>query len=239
MVDSGKVLKRAEETLQRLSSEMSAERRQVSHRIWSRRAAAVWRKIKRIILANILILVGMLGLIFTMPIGLEGVMLGIMLMILATILLAIFPKTKYTDPTSLQSIALRALPAETEIWLEGQRKGMPTGALRLMDDISTRLAALEPQLTKLESNGPAAYEIRKLVGEQLPELINGYHRIPADLRKKEMNGRVPDQQLTSGLQDIREELAEMTLHIASGDLDSLATRSRYIELRYRSGKDEG
>ena len=52
--------------------------------------------------------------------------------------------------------------------------------------------------------------MRKLVGEQLPELVKGYQRVPEPLRRVERNGLSPDQQLAQGLQLIDDEIAEMT-----------------------------
>jgi hypothetical protein len=74
--------------------------------------------------------------------------------------------------------------------------------------------------------------VRKLIGEQLPELVKGYQRVPEPLRTLERNGLTPDQQLAQGLQLIDDEIAEMTAHIAQGDLDALATRGRYLQIRY-------
>ena len=39
--------------------------------------------------------------------------------------------------------------------------------------------------------------------------------------------------VAGGLKLIDEEIAEMTAKLAQGDLDSLATRGRYLEIKYR------
>ena len=62
-----------------------------------------------------------------------------------------------------------------------------------MQDIGVRLDQLAPQLQSLDDNDPAAREVRKLVGEHLPELINGYKRIPESLKRKEHGGKTPEQ----------------------------------------------
>jgi hypothetical protein len=80
-------------------------------------------------------------------------------------------------------------------------------------------------------------EVRKLIGEQLPELVKGYSRVPEPLRRVERNGLTPDQQLAQGLQLIDDEIAEMTSQLAQGDLDALATRGRFLQIKYQG--DEG
>ena len=53
---------------------------------------------------------------------------------------------------------------------------------------------------------PAAASIRKLVGEDLPELVGGYRRIPEPLRREAHAGRTPDDQLVDGLKLIEREI---------------------------------
>ena len=73
-------------------------------------------------------------------------------------------------------------------------------------------------------NDPAAREVRKLVGEHLPELINGYKRIPDSLKRKEHGGKTPEQQLLDGLKLIDREIETMTGQISRGELDKLAQK---------------
>ena len=105
---------------------------------------------------------------------------------------------------------------------------------RLEDDdvgaVAEELLARRPALDERE---PAAAEIRKLVGEQIPELVKGYQRVPEPLRGQARNGMTPDQQLVEGLKVIEAEIGEMSASLAQGDLDSLATRGRYLQIKYR------
>ena len=102
----------------------------------------------------------------------------------------------------------------------------------VIQDIGIRLDQLAPQLQTLDDNDPAAREVRKLVGEHLPELINGYKRIPDSLKRKEHGGKTPEQQLVDGLKLIDREIETMTGQISRGELDKLAVRGRYLELKY-------
>jgi hypothetical protein len=101
-----------------------------------------------------------------------------------------------------------------------------------MQDIGLRLDQLAPQLQTLDENDPAAREVRKLVGEHLPELINGYKKIPDSLKNKEYAGKTPVRQLVDGLKTIDREIETMTGQISRGELDKLAVRGRYLEMRY-------
>jgi hypothetical protein len=133
---------------------------------------------------------------------------------------------------SLRQTDLETLAGKTEIWLEAQRPALPAPAIPLVQNIGLRLDALAPQLQTLEESNPAAREVRKLVGEHLPELINGYKRIPEPLRRQDNSGKTPEQQLIDGLKLIDREIETMTGQIARGELDKLATRGRYLEIRY-------
>ena len=85
---------------------------------------------------------------------------------------------------------------------------------------------------------PAAMEIRRLIADELPELVNGYLRVPQHLRRDGLNGMSPDKQLVEGLTVVDAELQRMSEQLASGDLHKLATQGRYLELKYQ-GDPEG
>ena len=57
--------------------------------------------------------------------------------------------------------------------------------------------------------------------------------MPVGLRGLDRNGKTPDAQLLDGLRLIEQEIGEMTHKLAEGDLDSLATRGRFLEIKYR------
>ncbi len=138
-----------------------------------------------------------------------------------------------------RSSSLKALPLRTEQWLETQRPALPAPARTLADSIGVKLETLAPQLAELSEESPAANEVRKLVGEQLPELVKGYQRVPESLRAVERNGRTPNQQLEDGLKLIDDEIAEMSAQLAEGDLDLLATKGRYLQIKYQGDETFG
>ena len=184
--------------------------------------------------AAILIAFTVVGLV--MPIGIMGALLMMVWLVAAVVGLAVWPHDRPAPappPERLREVDLKALPAQTGRWLAAQRPQLPAPARAVADRIGSRLDALSPQLGKVDPGDENALELRRLVGEQLPAFVGDYARVPAPLRAVDRNGRSPDGQLVDGLQLIEAEIAAMTERLAQGDLDSLATRGRYLELKYR------
>lgn len=198
------------------------------------RRAHFWGKVSKAALAvgAVLIGAGIVGAIID-GIGFWGVMITGLVGAAAAYLLLRYPDMPMPTTESLRQTDLATLAGKTEIWLEAQRPALPAPAVTIMQDIGLRLDQLAPQLQALDDNDPAAREVRKLVGEHLPELVNGYKRIPESLKRKEHGGgKTPEQQLLDGLKLIDREIETMTGQIARGELDKLAVQGRYLELKY-------
>ncbi|MBJ7253670.1 MAG: hypothetical protein JHD25_02705 [Sphingomonadaceae bacterium] len=172
-------------------------------------------------------------------IGFWGVMITGIVGAAAAYVLMRYPEMPMPTTESLRVTDLATLAGKTEIWLEAQRPALPAPAVNLMQDIGLRLDQLAPVLQTLDENDPAAREVRKLVGEHLPELINGYKKIPDSLKHKEHAGKTPAQQLVDGLKTIDREIETMTGQISRGELDKLAVRGRYLEMRYDNSEASG
>lgn len=208
---------------------------EVSKRSRRARETEIVGRLGRIAAADglILLVAIIVGWMSPTGIGIMGAFLVMLLLAAATLTFAIFPRSYAPSMEALAETPLRALPLQTERWLESQRLALPAPVRSMVDSIGVKLETLAPQLATLDEREPAANEIRKLLGEQLPELVKGYARVPEPLRGVERHGLTPDQQLAQGLQLIDDEIAEMTEQLAQGDLDSLATRNRYLQIRYR------
>lgn len=227
MPSSDDTLARASEVLDRVSAERRSGARQQA------RIGEAGKRLTRIVAADAAILIAAMVIGWIMPIGMGGALLVMALLVAVTLLLALMPAGPAPTPERLRETPLRALPAQTSRWLDTQRPALPAPAVSLVDGIGVRLDTLAPQLAALDEGSPAAIEVRKLVGEQLPELLKGYARVPEPLRRAERNGRTPDQQLVDGLKTIDAEIGEMTAQLAQGDLDQLSTRERYLQIKYR------
>jgi hypothetical protein len=223
------VIFRSQETLERTR----LTRRAPGSAARKRREREVMRRVGRIAAADAAIIVAALVIGFFVPLGMFGA-LGVMLALMgATVAFAVLPVTPEPSPERFHDVPLKALPLQTEAWLDRQRPALPAPAVTLVDSIGVKLEALGLQLATLDEREPAAAEIRKLVGEQIPELVKGYQRVPQPLRGQLRHGQSPDQQLVEGLRVIDAEIADMSAQLAQGDLDSLATRQRYLQIKYR------
>jgi hypothetical protein len=170
-------------------------------------------------------------------IGIGGVMLAGAGVAVAGALLLNYPRLAVPDQQALPKAPLGRMVGQVELWLEAQRPQLPAPAVRLVDRIGTQLDALNLQLASLQEESPAAADVRRLVGEHLPGLVSAYTSVPRHLRGQAHAGTTPDQQLTSSLATIAQEIDAATRSLAEGALDRLAIQSRYLENKY-AGADE-
>ncbi len=235
MAELGRALEQAEAVLHRVRSESTG----IASRARRRRWAALVRRVKLALLAMLGVMVAAAVTGMIVPIGIGGFFLAMVAMIVVAVVILMWPSAREATPAALAQTDLKLLPQRTEEWLERQRPALPAPAIRLVDGIGARLDALAPQLATLDPQVPAAMELRKLMAEELPELVSGYQRVPANLRRDESRGISPDRQLVEGLTVVESELGRLGEQLARGDLDRLATQNRYLELKYRGVDDAG
>jgi hypothetical protein len=201
------------------------------------KAKHIATKVARIAAAAVAIIVGagIVGGIIG-GIGFWGVMICAVTIAAAVFTLGAFPRLKVPRMVDLNTGDVRHLVGRTELWLEAQRPALPPPAVQLVDKIGGQLDALGAQLANVDQQHPATTEVRKLVGEYLPEMVDSYRKIPAHLRTEQRAGSTPDRQLVEGLGKISGEIDSVTRQLASGALDDLAIRTRYLDYKY--GGDE-
>jgi hypothetical protein len=228
-MNSDDILKKAEAALQRHGGTP-----RLVQRAQQRKRAVMRGKIGRIALLGGAIAVGLpaWGLVLG-PVGTTGLMLAVLGFVVGTAALLVFPRGDSANGEVVPTTDLALLPLRTEEWLASQRPALPAPAARLVDGIGMRLEALAPQLQRLDEREPAAAAVKRLIGDDLPELVAGYQRVPKHLRVDGINGLSPDKQLLDGLALVDSELARMSEQIASGDLNQLATQKRYLEIKYQ------
>lgn len=194
----------------------------------------LWTKVRNVVLAIFAIWLGagIAGAIFS-GIGFWGVMAVVVATAIAIAVFSSFPTIKVpkrADLTKTQDA--RRLVSQTELWLEQQVPALPAPAAKIVNDMGVQLDALGLQLESVEATHPAAQQVRKLVGEHLPETIESYRKIPAHLRAEERAGATPDAQVTDSLGKISKEIDHVTRQLADGHLDDLAVRTRYLDYAY-------
>ena len=230
MPDPNRVMADAEALLQRVSP----EGRRLAQRQRQRRNRALMRSFGRIFAAVVAIILAAVawGIVIG-PIGQMGFLAVIVAMAIAAVVIFAMSHEPEETAQSLAVSDITLLPQKTEAWLQRQRPALPAPAQRLADGIGLKLEALAPQLVNLDPREPAAAEVRKLLATELPELIEGYTRVPAGLRSDTRNGVAPDKQLIEALGVVDSELSRMSADLATGDLHKLATQGRYLELKYK------
>ena len=184
---------------------------------------------------GILIAAGVAGAILN-GIGFWGIMITFLLM---TLLFGgvMTQKVKVPKRADINKGNVQQMVGRTELWLESQRAALPAPAAKIVSDMGVQLDALGFQLEGVDQNHPKAREVRSLVGEQLPEMIDSYRRIPAHMRTEQRAGSTPDQQLTESLGKISGEIDSITRQLAEGSLDDLAIKHRYLDYKFGEGAE--
>ena len=235
MTTSDRILAQADELLRRVSPQA----RELARRQRQRRQQAFVRRLRRGVLISLVAILGMTGAgLFFGSFGFAWMMLTMLVTFFILLTVMIAGREPAVTQEKLMESELPALPSNTENWLAKQRLALPAPANRKLDQIAVRLEELRPQLANLDPREPAAVEVRRLVGVELPELVEGYKRVPDHLRREESHGgRTPEKQLVEGLDIVNDEISRMTRQLASGELDALATQKTFLKLKYRGDED--
>lgn len=196
------------------------------------------KKVRNVALAVFAIWIGtgVIGAIIG-GIGFWGVMMLAVATVVALGVFSQYPKVKVPKRADINKGDVRQMVARTELWLEHQRSALPAPAVKVVEDMGVQLDALGLQLEKVPADHEAMREIRQLVGETLPEMIDSYRNIPAHLRTEKRAGATPDEQLVEGLGKISREIDSVTRQLAQGSLDDLAIKHRYLDYKYGEGMD--
>ena len=171
-------------------------------------------------------------------IGWTGIILAIVASAVAVGLFSRYPRLEMPRLEALKTADAARLVGQTELWLERQRPALPPPAVKLVNHIGLQLDALGLQLKDVDPLHPAVSEVRKLVGEHLPGVVEGYRKIPEHLRYEDRGGTSADRQFMDSLQLISGEIDSVTRQLASGALDDLAIKTRFLDYKY-GGAIEG
>lgn len=196
------------------------------------------KRIRNVVLAVFAIWVasGIAGAMFS-GIGFWGLMALFVATAVAVGVFSSFPKVKAPKLPDINKGDVQQMVARTQFWLEAQRGYLPAAAVALVERIGAQLDALGHQLDGVDQNHPKAREVRSLVGEQLPQMVEAYRKIPAAMRSEKRAGSTPDEQLVDSLGKISGEIDSITRQLAEGSLDDLAIKHRYLGYRYGENID--
>ena len=233
MPDPNRVMADAEALLQRVSP----EGRRLAQRQRQRRNRVLLKAFLRALAATVAIILAAIAVGWVIPIGQIGFLVALVAILASWVVVFAMSHEPEETVQTLAASDITMLPQKTEAWLQRQRAALPAPAQRLADGIGLKLEQLAPQVASLDPRAPAAAEVRKLLSVELPELIDGYTRVPLNLRQDAGNGIAPDKQLVEALSVVDSELARMSADLASGDLNKLSTQGRYLQLKYKD--DDG
>lgn len=238
MSDPERIYEQASELIRRASTELQQLAKRGERR-GRRLLARLLKAAALMLLSTLVIIVGMVstGLLFG-PRGVEGLIAAPIALFVAWTAILYWALAAKPTPRAVVTANLAQLPARTEEWLERQRKTLPAGAQVQLDALLLRLEALTPQVQALDPQSPSAHEIRRLLGEELLELVHSYQKVPPALQRQALpGGHSPDRQLADGLATIDEAIGRLHERLAADDLRALATQQRYLESKYkRDGK---
>jgi len=221
------------------------EGRRLARRGRHRQRKLLMRTLKVVLAMVVTALVVIPGMIasglFLGPTGVEG-LLAAPLVLFATwgLILYVGFRRPRLRPVALlpAGTSLALLPARTDAWLEAERSGLPWAAQNTLDSISSQLDTLAPRVAALPADRPAAAELRRLLGEELPQLVEGYRKVPAKLAQQPLyGGATPERQLLDGLATIDKQLGRLEEQLAADDMHALATHQRYLDLKYNRKDD--
>jgi hypothetical protein len=171
------------------------------------------------------------------PRGIEGLIAAPLAVLTAWALILYIAYGSRVTRRTIARAGLDELPGRTERWLEHERATLPSTAQPRIDAIAARLEVLAPQLRGVDPQLLEALELRRLIAEELPDLVHGYQKVPPELRRAPLHGGPsPERRFVDALGTIEEQIGKLHERLAQGDLHSLATHQRYLELKY---KDNG
>ena len=194
------------------------------------------KKLRNIVIAAVAILAfaTIAGIVID-GIGFVGIVLTFFALIAAAGLFTVYPRISIPQADDLNKGTPRQMIARTELWLEAQRPALPPPAVGLVDDLGVKLDLLGQQLETAPAGHDSIRDIRELVGETLPEMVQSYTRVPAPMRSEQHAGATADERLVEGLAKISDEIDSINRKIADGALDDLAVQHRYLGYRYGDG----
>lgn len=211
----------------------------IGRRSAERRKLHAMRKAVRMAIAVAVVAVGTIaaGLLLG-GIGITGLFFAVLAALLAVVVFGMWPRLSVPEMGKINRGDVRTMVGNTELWLESRRPALPAPAATIVDRIGGQLDVLGVQLEGLDERRAEAVEIRKLIGESLPDIVATYSRIPAHLRtERQGGGPSPDDQLAESLGRISGEIEQITRDLASGEIDGLAIRTRYLGYKYGEGVD--
>lgn len=175
------------------------------------------------------IVVGLLN-----PIGMWGFAIALFLTVAAVgLMIERSVKQGVSPPAPSADLPNGAMVDRFDSYLYRVRPALPAPAQAQLDAISAILPPLKQTLERVDSLDPQAQDARRLMSVHLPGLIERYADVPRTYRsEQDGEGKTVDERLVESLVAARGALAEVSEHLARGDLAAFETQGRFIQSRY-------
>ena len=168
------------------------------------------------------------------PIGMWG-FFGVLIATIAVagILIARGGREAISAPAPSADLPNGPMVERFDSYLYRVRPALPAPAQAQLDAISAVLPPLKESLERVDTLDPQAQDARRLMSVHLPGLIERYADVPKTYRgEQDGEGKTVDERLVESLAAARGALAEVSEHLARGDLAAFETQGRFIQSRY-------
>lgn len=175
------------------------------------------------------IVVGLLN-----PIGMWGFAIALFLTVAAVgLMIERSVKQGVSPPAPSADLPNGAMVDRFDSYLYRVRPALPAPAQAQLDAMSAMLPPLKQTLERVDTLDPQAQDARRLMSVHLPGLIERYADVPRAYRsEQDGEGKTVDERLVESLAAARGALAEVSEHLARGDLAAFETQGRFIQSRY-------
>lgn len=168
------------------------------------------------------------------PIGIFGFLAALVAtVVVAGLLIARGGRQAVSAPAPSADLPNGAMVDRFDSYIYRVRRALPAPAQAQLDAISAVLPPLRQTLERVDTLDPRAQDARRLMSLHLPNLIDGYLRVPQAYRgEQDGEGKTVDERLTESLAATRTALADVSEQLARQDVAAFETQGRFIKSRY-------
>jgi hypothetical protein len=171
---------------------------------------------------------------FVKPIGMFGFLAALAAtVVVAVVLVARGGRQAVAPPRPSADLPNGPMVDRFDSYIYRVRPALPAAAQAQLDSISAILPSLKQALERVDTLDPQAQDARRLMSIHLPNLIDGYAKVPAAYRKEQDGeGKTVDERLTESLAAARTALSDVSEQLARQDMAAFETQGRFIKSRY-------
>lgn len=201
---------------------------------------AIGRRIRNMILG--VFAVALLAFVYgtrIAPLGFLGVVVMVLGMITAMVVLAGWPAQRKVEAETFDSptpadLPAAELPRQMAAWLSGLDLSLPADLGADMQALVQDLGHMDALVRHMDADSPAADDVRRLLGQYLPRLVESYAAVPLAARSTS----TARGHFREGLGVIRTEIERLSGGLASARLKALETEERFLKSRYGDINDQ-